>query len=244
MKAYFQTKLGTLYHGDCLEVMKEIPDGSVDLVLTDPPYLNLYGGGKRYQGGVAPTSKNSEAVGDIWDANINWVKTAWNKALFGMMFFCSYHSVAEFRNALSETKPLSLLVWYKRNAGWLLANAPKYDCEFVWVFSKGSKMKWKRLKTSLLDFPFLTAGCITTGERVINKNGGVAHPAQKPSSLMVHLLGVGGDSVLDPFLGSGTTAIACERLNRRWIGIEIEEMYCEIAAKRIERENQQLKMFT
>ena len=49
--------------------------------------------------------------------------------------------------------------------------------------------------------------------------------------------------ILDPMLGSGTTAIACERLNRRWIGIEIEEKYCEIAAKRIEKENQQLKMF-
>jgi DNA modification methylase len=51
------------------------------------------------------------------------------------------------------------------------------------------------------------------------------------------------EPVVDPFLGSGTTAIACEQLNRRWIGIEISEKYCEIAAKRIERERQQLKLF-
>ena len=153
---YYRTDLGVLYHGDCLEILPHLEP--VDLVLTDPPYLNLHGGGNRYQGGVAKTDKNTKAVGDLWGANTQWVSIAWNKALYGMMIFCSHHGVAEFRNALSEIKPLSLLVWYKRNAGWLLANAPKYDCEFIWVFSRGSKIKWKNLKTSLLDFPFLTAG--------------------------------------------------------------------------------------
>ena len=93
------------------------------------------------------------------------------------------------------------------------------------------------------DIPNLTAGCVSTGERVTKKDGSVAHPTQKPTSLIVCLLEVGGETVLDPFIGSGTTAVACERLNRRWIGIEIEEKYCEIAARRIEKENQQLKLF-
>jgi len=70
------------------------------------------------------------------------------------------------------------------------------------------------------------------------------HPSQKPIMLFRQLLDENkGDVVLDPFLGSGTTAVACERLNRRWIGIEIEEKYCEIAAKRIEAEYKQRKLF-
>lgn len=79
---------------------------------------------------------------------------------------------------------------------------------------------------------------------VLNGRDPRVHPTQKPIALMVQILtDHQGDAVLDPFLGSGTTAIACERLNRRWIGIEIEEKYCEIAAKRIENERKQLKLF-
>jgi DNA modification methylase len=71
------------------------------------------------------------------------------------------------------------------------------------------------------------------------------HPTQKPEPLMIWCLGFFEEAttVLDPFLGSGTTAVACERLNRKWIGIEISEEYCEIAAKRIDAENRQLKLF-
>ena len=67
-------------------------------------------------------------------------------------------------------------------------------------------------------------------------DGGKKHPAQKPIALMIWCMGLAkiDGVVCDPYLGSGTTAIACERLNRRWIGIEIEEKYCEIAAKRID----------
>ncbi len=72
------------------------------------------------------------------------------------------------------------------------------------------------------------------------------HPTQKPLGLFIIILekySTGKDRILDTHLGSGTTAIACERLNRRWVGIEISEKYCEIAAKRITKERQQLKLF-
>lgn len=72
------------------------------------------------------------------------------------------------------------------------------------------------------------------------------HPCPKPLEWINWLLDLGSlqnEYVLDPFLGSGTTAIACERLNRRWIGIEIEEKYCKMAAKRIENERKQRKLF-
>jgi DNA modification methylase len=71
------------------------------------------------------------------------------------------------------------------------------------------------------------------------------HPCERPVSLYEWCVNYTpkAESVLDPFLGSGTTAVACERLKRRWIGIEIEEKYCAIAAKRIEAERRQLKLF-
>ena len=72
------------------------------------------------------------------------------------------------------------------------------------------------------------------------------HPAPFPIRLAVKVVksaSVYNDIISDPFMGSGTTAIACEQLGRRWIGIEISEKYCEISAKRIERERQQLKLF-
>ena len=80
-------------------------------------------------------------------------------------------------------------------------------------------------------------------ERVKDDDGKTAHPTQKPISLMLYLLQVGGESVLDCFAGTGTTLVCCERLNRRWIGIEIEEKYCAIAKQRIENERKQLKLF-
>ena len=86
--------------------------------------------------------------------------------------------------------------------------------------------------------------CWDGGKRQGDKdNRTFCHPSQKPIELMVWCIPDNALSVLDPFLGSGTTAVACERLKRRWIGIEIEEKYCEIAVKRIEAERKQLKLF-
>jgi site-specific DNA-methyltransferase (adenine-specific) len=73
-------------------------------------------------------------------------------------------------------------------------------------------------------------------ERLLDKNGQTIHPTQKPVGLCQRLLAVGGVTILDPFLGSGTTAVAAKLLNRKCIGIEIEERYCEIAANRCQQE--------
>jgi DNA modification methylase len=244
IEPYYETELGKLYHGDCLEIMWDMEDESIDFILTDPPYMNMNGGAKRYQGGVAKEKIrfDTTSIGDPWDANIDWISEAWRITNKGLMIFCTHHCIADFRNALKERKPLTLLVWYKRNAGWILTNAPKYDCEFIWVFSKNGGLDWKKLKSSLFDIPFLTAGCISTKERITKENGKVAHPTQKPIKLISELLEVGGKKIFDPFLGSGTTAVACERLNRRWIGIEINKEYCDIAVERIKRERAQEKM--
>jgi DNA modification methylase len=77
------------------------------------------------------------------------------------------------------------------------------------------------------------------------KSSEKVHSTQKPDDLFIDVISTRNDwgFILDPFLGSGTTAVACERLGRKWIGIEISEQYCELAAKRIEAEAAQLKLF-
>ena len=84
----------------------------------------------------------------------------------------------------------------------------------------------------MFDIPMLQAGCFAT-ERILNKDGSTTHPTQKPELLMRQLLKVGGDTILDPFMGSGTTGVACVQTGRNFIGCEISPEYFRIAEKRI-----------
>ena len=123
------------------------------------------------------------------------------------------------------------------SSGWVVwdklrpAGLDQSDAEFAWTnFIKGVRV-----------FRHLWHGMMRASE-----HGENYHPTQKPVALIVWILSLQwtpAGTVLDPFLGSGTTAVACEQLGRKWIGIEIEEKYCEIAAKRIDAENRQLKLF-
>jgi len=155
---------------------------------------------------------------------------------FGAIVFCSYHNV----DIIKTDNSIALCTWYKRNSVPPFRNVPYQLVEFFWAYKKHNGLNWRRLKT-FYDIPNLVAGCMAT-ERILDGNK-AAHPCQKPIALFSAILEIGGNTVLDPFIGSGTTAVACEQLNRQWIGIEISERYCEMAAKRIEKERQQLPLF-
>lgn len=235
LKPYYQTDLGVLYHGDCLDILPLLD--SVDLLLTDPPYIGLKGGLKhKINNGVCKVNEASITIGDIWNADNRWFEYAWEKTNFGAIVFCSYHNV----DIIKTDNSIALCTWYKRNTVPSLRNVPRHSVEFFWAYKKTNDLNWRRLKT-FYDIPNLVAGCMAT-ERILDGSKS-AHPCQKPIALFSAILEIGGHTVLDPFIGTGTTAISCERLNRQWIGIEISERYCEIAAKRIEKERAQLKLF-
>ena len=145
---------------------------------------------------------------------------------FNPMPFLKYNNVILWgANHYCDKLPYgSWLLWDKRNAD---GTSFLSDGEIAW-WNHGRGVYIKSI----------------SGQRHRAISNGL-HPTQKPVELMMWCMekskAVG--VVLDPYLGSGTTAIACERLKRRWIGIEIEEKYCEIAAKRIEQERKQLKLF-
>lgn len=212
MTPYFETELGKLYHGDCLEIMKEIPDGSVDLVLTDPPY-NV---GFRYEG-YDDTRKD-------WVAYFRPVFAQLSRIAKTILISTGTQNLVSY----AQIEPWKwLLAWHKPAC---MGRSPVgfNNFEPIAMWGRGCKNG-----TDVIVAP------------IIVRDSLYGHPCPKPLMWAEKILQLfkESDSVLDPFIGSGTTAVACERLNRRWIGIEIEERYCEIAAKRIQAEANQGKLF-
>ena len=229
MKPYYETELGKLYHGDCLEIMSELKP--VDLVLTDPPYDKF-----THLGALHKTEKDREfgisfsPVSDLKFVNqlIN-ISTGW------VLIFCSLEMLGKYQS-IKPDKYVRGGVWDRIcNAPQISGDRPAQGAEGIAIFHSIRKnMKWNG------------GGKAAIWRYMVERNH-KKHETQKPSYLFQQLImqfSFKNSIILDSFMGSGTTAIACERLNRRWIGIEIEEKYCEIAAKRIENERKQLKLFS
>jgi len=185
-----------LYLGDCLEVMKSIPDKSVDAVITDPPYPNNSGIMTDMVGDAVSAFTRIDAV---CKGSVLWF---WN-ILYPQSFV---------RN------PNSIHVWHKTN-GW---QAGKWEA--IYEYRKDDK------KTCgyVLSYPNVNID----GTRFqLGK-----HPTPKPVKLMIDLIlkhTREGDTILDPFMGSGTTGVACVQTGRNFIGIEIDPTYFAIAERRI-----------
>ena len=207
IKPYYKTKLGKLYCGDCLEIMPQLEP--VDLVLTDPPYGINHGCNfkSRGRGNLAKCNDYENVYGDNkpFDPK-SIIDMNIPTVLFGSNYFC-------------DKLPISSgwLVWDKLRPD----NLDQATCELAWTnFVKGVRR-----------FKYLWHGCMKKGEQGQNY-----HPTQKPVALMMWILNLKWTPVgivLDPYCGAGSTLIACEKLNRKWIGIELSEEYCEITKQRI-----------
>lgn len=234
---YFETDRGILYCGDCLEVIKGFPKGVADLILTDPPYQIS----KNHNFNTMPDRKNKRTgtYFGSWDVfNIeNWAKItpvlSNNGSIISFMSHQQYKDFVDVMNKANiEIK--DRLIWEKTNPFPRNRDRryiPNIEL-FVWDVKKGGKWVFNRqnekYETCVFRFPS------ESGARFKRY-----HPTQKPLKLLEYLLYIHtnpGDIVLDCFSGSGSTLVACERLNRRWVGIEINPEYCEIAKQRILKE--------
>jgi DNA modification methylase len=205
-------RLNYIDNVDCLEGMKALPDKSVDLIVTDPPY------GKKADKGTNGfgVAKNRTYAGG-WDAKIpapeyftEMLRIAKNVVLFGGNYFC---------HLLPPTN------------GWIFWDK-KGNVQFKNPFSDG-ELIYTTFKGPLKKIVFKQQGFVTDSK---DKR---YHPTQKPSELVQQLIekySEPGDIVLDPFIGSGTTAVACIRTGRNYIGFELDEKYHEIALERIAAE--------
>ena len=216
---YYREDNIVIYCGDCLKIMPELEDKSVDLVLTDPPYgININKKCKNYGIRTDISRKSTELE---WDDNIP------SKENFIAIFNVSKNQIVFGANYFWEMFYSSrcYIVWDKRGN---LPKVPFVDTEFAWT--SFDKMPQK--------YTHIVHGFIKD-----NKNDIYQHPTQKPINLMNDILidfSIETDIILDPFMGSGTTLVAVKQLNRlskikrKCIGIEIEEKYCEIAKKRLQ----------
>ena len=215
-----------LYNGDCLEVMKSIPDGSVDMVLTDPPYEVITGG---RNGGVKgkPSgilTENKQLMKSIPDPEL-WLSECFRVMKDGTHIYVMLNTLnlTNYLNIINGVgfKLHNLLVWNKNNTTpnrWYMKN-----CEYVIFARKGFAKSINNPSSQ-------------TVHNFDNIIGNKKHPTEKPVDLMklyVENSSQVGDTVLDPFMGSGSTMIACLNTNRKGIGIELDKHYFDIAQKRI-----------
>ena len=210
-----------LMQGDCLELMKGIPDGSIDMVLCDPPY------GMAFQSGYR-TIRYEKIKGD---QSLHWLDDfveeifRVSKDNTAHYMFCSFHHIDTFKQAIQKRfKVKNIITWVKNNTsmGDLKGDfAPK--TEFIIFFHKGRRLINGKRDSNVFEY---------------SKTRNELHPTQKPVDMTEYMLSKfsdEGDVILDPFMGSGTTGVACINTNRKFIGIELDKEYFNIAKKRIER---------
>ena len=210
-----------LFKGDCLELLKQIEDESIDMVLTDPPYGMAFQSGYRKIG-------YEKIKGD---QNLYWLddfveeifRVSKNNTAHYM--FCSFHHIDIFKQAIQKRfKVKNIITWVKNNTsmGDLKGDfAPK--TEFIIFFQKGRRLINGRRDSNVFEF---------------NKTRNELHPTQKPVDMTEYMLSKFSDEgnvILDPFMGSGTTGVACVNTNRNFIGMELDEDYFKVAKERIEK---------
>jgi len=219
------------------DVLPQIPDESVDLICTDPPYVGLHGGHDRanFNSGVGISRQAQVSIGDKWEASLDWATEAKRIVKFGAIVFCTHHGLPETAIAFQDWRRAVLWTWHKRNAPPTGANVPHFTEENAWGFAKQPGLEWGAIAGTLIDIPMLQAGCIASPERLLDATGKAIHPTQKPIEVMERVLVVArrGMVVCDPFCGLGATLIAAKNLGCRYIGIDISEKYCAIARARL-----------
>jgi hypothetical protein len=212
--------------------------GMCDAVVTDPPYEGLRGGTQLKWHGVAKRNHPTMTVGKELGTP-EGAQFIQKIARYGAIVFCSHHCVDSTILRLGG-KRVALLSWYKRNSPPPVNNVPWQCVELAWAVQYAPGITWSGLRTHL-DFPMLHAGCFP-GERLV-LNGKALHPTQKPLALMHALLLPGMQLVCDPYMGLATTAIACIKTGRSFVGIEKEPYYFDIACRRVEAAYAQPDLF-
>ena len=258
-----EMKINKLYLGDCIKIMSEWPEKKIDLIFADPPY-NLSGNGLKWKGNK--TGGDWFMMNEEWDRMTepeylqftkDWISGCIRllKDSGSIYISCTYHNIAEIMLVLKQLglKIKNVITWQKTNA---MPNMTKrvftHSSEFVvwavkekkWVFhyEELKRINPERQKDgSLKQMRDVWLMPLVQGkERLRGVKGRALHPTQKPEEMLKRIIVASsnkGDLVLDPFLGSGTTAVVAKVLGRNWAGIEKQKKYITVAKKRILSQN-------
>lgn len=225
-----------ILHGDSKEIIKRIPDDSIDFILTDPPY-NL---GQHSTGNI-PLPGRSAMNNDVaeWDM-VDFNPEDWAdefirilKPTGNLFIFTSYNQLGRWYNCLDHKFDTSnFMIWHKTNPAPKIFKAGFLNsCEMIFT-CWNKKHTWNFISQSEMHNFIETPICMRP-ERLSDPK----HPAQKPVSILKKMIEIAsnkGDIIFDPFMGVGSTGVAALNLDRRFIGVELEENYFNAAKKRID----------
>lgn len=229
MKPYYEDESTALYHGDCREVLSTLP--KCDLLLTDPPYQQSKSGG-----GLIAKRETYAAIRPLSDFDPEWLLSALStvgKSAHGYIF-CSKDLLPAYTAYLKQSGwGWDMLAYTKANPLPTKNNKYLSDIEYLLFYREAGKCHFNN------DAPFHFYSKV---KRTICAPSEYGHPTEKDVDIIGQLIQVSTaerDLVLDPYVGSGTTLVAAKALGRSGIGVEIEERYCEIAARRLEAQAKQ-----
>jgi len=223
-----------IYQADCLAFMKGLPDNCIDLVVADPPYNDL----SMFRGNLGGTGKCLGAHG--WFKNDQVPEAEFNVFFLAVLaelkrilkpdkhiyIFCNHKVVDRFKPMfMRHFHYVNLLVWDKVLMGLGWCYRQQYELILLGSNGKHNKIKVSGYKGNILRF-----------KRLVNNSR--RHPTQKPENIISELIANSsneGDLVFDPFLGSGTTAVAATKLSRNFLGCELEAKYIQMANLRLEQ---------
>ncbi len=230
-----KTRNYTVVNGDCLDYLGQIPDNSIDLILTDPPYnIAQYSTGNINLPGRSALN-NDLAEWDLIPIDPFDLLPDFKRIIKpdGNIFvFTSYNLIGKWHEAFdSEFDTFQFFIWHKTNpAPKIFKNGFLNSCEMIaCMWNKGHKWNFSDQRNM---HNFFESPICMKPERLAAPK----HPSQKPVRLLEHIVSIASnenDVVLDPFMGVGSTGVAALRNKRRFIGIEIEKSYFDAAEMRI-----------
>ncbi len=222
-----------LIHGDCFEVMRQLDDNSIDCIMTDPPYLMDSGGGG------AGRSELSVRMKQRRDNELNALSNFGREEIFSLaqecmrlqaklnlMVWCSKNQIRHWLSAIEHIDPV-ILFWGKTNPTPLVNNKLLSDAEYALYF----RDKGVRCNSNMRNAKRYDISSVNAKDKKL-----YGHPSIKPLSIVKRHLSFmteKGDVVLDPFMGSGTTGVACVDTGREFIGIEMDKGHFCTARERI-----------
>lgn len=218
-----------IYNQDCLDVMKQMEDCSVDLIVTDPPYKTITGGNSNGKNSVRPQGMLSGNRKLFKHQNMkisSWVPELY-RVLKPQSHCYIFTNLLNLKNMLVETEKAgfklhNVLVWEKNNC--TPSQFYMKNCEYILFLRKG-KAKWIN-----------DIGGSKTVHLFTNIIGSKTHPCEKPVELLKFYIlnsSIENQVVFDPFMGSGNTGVAALESNRRFVGVEIDKQYYDIAIEKI-----------
>ena len=234
-----------LYNADCIEVLKTLKPNSIDLIFADPPYFLSNGGKSIHSGKIVSVNKGDWDDKSKYDNHLHftkeWLQQSFRVLRYGGSIWISgtVHNIFDVKNYLDEIgfKIINIVVWHKSDPPPLIyKNKLKFSYELIIWGKKDGKHTFNYQDMFDINGEEMQDVWIIPAVQMSEKKFGY-HPTQKPEALLERIIKACsnvGDTVLDPFSGSGTTCYVAKKLNRKYIGIEKDKEYFNISKRRIE----------